>query len=367
MTACRRAASAALAGALFTAALALFDVRSHGSIPLALLAAGKDGPSYDVIRQDFPDADEHTPAGRGHDGQLFYAIARQPMRLAAVVPSLDHPRYRLQRPLLPWLAWALHPFGRGPGLAWALFAVGVVGLVTGGVGMGMLSASLGGRPEVAALFPLLGGAFASLRITEADALATGLALAAVALLVGGRPRAAIAAGVLAVLAKETALLILVGVLAWKRSRDALAMVAAPAAVLFGWWLWLRHAYGGEAAPPELLSAPLTGLVGSVRLWASGEQTMAAAWVPAALVLAALALARRGLRHPCAPAIVIQLALLSVLSLDVLGLNFNGTRATLPLAALAVVTLATPARRTVEVEGAPAPLVGRGRHVIGDAG
>ena len=341
-----RAARAAFAGTLLTTAFVLFDVRSRESVALALLVAGKAGPAWHVIRRDFPDAEAHTPAGLGHDGQLFYAIARQPMRLAAVAPSLDHPRYRLQRPLLAWLAWTLHPGGGGPGLVWALFAVGVLGLFVGGLASGMLASSLGGRPEVAALFPLLGGSFASLRITAADALATALALAATALLVDRRWRSAVAVGVLAVLAKETALLILLGVLAWKRSRDALAVAGAATAVSAAWWLWLRHAFGGEPGPPELLAAPLRGLADSVRLWASGEQTMAAVWVPAAVVLGALALVSRGVRHPCGPAIVLQLALLTVLSLDVLGLDFNGTRATLPLVALAVIALAAPGGRPV---------------------
>ncbi|HYR97194.1 MAG TPA: hypothetical protein VEM57_10680, partial [Candidatus Binatus sp.] len=109
-----------------------------------------------------------------------------------------------------------------------------------------------------------------------------------------------------------------------------------------------------------------GLADSLRVWVGGEQTMAAFWVPAALLLATLALVRRGIQHPLAPAILIQLALLTVLSVDVLGLDFNGTRATLPLAALAVIALATP-RRPTALEAAPAPLVGKGRHVIGDAG
>jgi hypothetical protein len=356
----RRAARAALAVSLITAGFVLFDVRARGSAELALLVAGRQGPSWDVIRRDFPDAERNAAAGPGHDGQLFYAIARQPMRLAAVARSLDHPRYRLQRPLLPWLAWALHPGGGGPGLAWALFAVGVLGLFAGGVASGLLAVSLGGRPEVAALFPLLGGSFASLRITAADALATGLALGAVALLVERRWRSAVALGVLAVLARETALLVLVGVLVSKRTRDAAAVAAGAAAVAAGWWLWLRHALGGDAAPAELLAPPLRGLAESARLWAGGEQTMAAVWVPAAILLAALALWRRGVRHLLGPAILIQLALLAALSVDVLGLDFNGTRATLPLAALAVVALAGPGRPGADLEAAAAPLVGKER-------
>src|SRR5258708_26963513 len=94
----------ALIGTFVAAGIVLVDVQIRGSHnPVSLLQPGEQGHSVVVFHRDFPDLE--LPAGIGHDGQQFYAIARQPMHLDAVAPQLDRPQYRLQRPLLPWLAW----------------------------------------------------------------------------------------------------------------------------------------------------------------------------------------------------------------------------------------------------------------------
>ena len=73
---------AALAGTLLAMLLVLVHVQMTGRNPLNLLQAGDRGPSAAVIQRDFPD----TPllSGGGHDGQQFYAIARQPMNWRAI-------------------------------------------------------------------------------------------------------------------------------------------------------------------------------------------------------------------------------------------------------------------------------------------
>src|ERR671919_468424 len=62
------------------------------------------------------------PAEKSFRGGLVgAAIARDPMHLHDVADHLDRPRYRLQRPLYPLLAWLLHPGGGGMGLVLAMF------------------------------------------------------------------------------------------------------------------------------------------------------------------------------------------------------------------------------------------------------
>lgn len=108
-----------------------------------LLALLGTAVTASLVAHDAADAD--LAPNRGHDGQQFYAIARAPMHLDDAAEHLDRPRYRLQRPLFPVLAWALHPSGGGTGLVWALIAVGVAGVLLSGLGAGALSTALGGR------------------------------------------------------------------------------------------------------------------------------------------------------------------------------------------------------------------------------
>jgi hypothetical protein len=86
--------------------------------------------------------------------------------------------------------------------------------------------------------------------------------------------------------------------------------------------------------------PFGGLVSAARAWADGEAPIAMVTVVLTLAFALLVLARVGLRHPLGPAIAVQLAFLTVLGHDVLALDANGTRMTMPLLILAVVARAT---------------------------
>src|SRR5205085_2289525 len=117
--------AAAAAGTLLVAAFMLATVVHNGNQPLALLEPGRAGPSAAAFAHDFPNV--VLPPGAGHDGQMFYAIARQPMHPNDAARTLGpNPRYRLQRIVFPALAWALHPSGGGDGLVWALVIVSVL-------------------------------------------------------------------------------------------------------------------------------------------------------------------------------------------------------------------------------------------------
>src|SRR3954453_2980796 len=110
----REIATWALLGTFLITIWAFLDVERSGRNSLNFIQPGAKGPSAQAFHEDFPNP--VLPDSRGLDGQQFYALARNPFHLSEVAPLLDRPRYRLQRPLLSWLAWALHPTGGGEGL-----------------------------------------------------------------------------------------------------------------------------------------------------------------------------------------------------------------------------------------------------------
>lgn len=329
----------AAAGTLVVVALALQDVAEHGGRnPVSLIQAGAQGPSRQVVEHDFPGI--QLPSGLGHDGQQFYAIARAPMHLDDVARDLDRPLYRLQRPVLPWLGWVLHPSGGGPGLIWALFAVNVAALLAAGVAAGAIAVSWRGPPWVAALVPLIPVGYVSLRITVADELALALALGAIAADIRGRRRLSLLAGCLAALSKESILVVLVGWALARRSRAASVVLGAAAAVTAGWWAALRLLVDTDSPSVQEFGLPLRGLLDSLELWWRGQELWAAASIALALALGVLAVVTRR-RHPLTPSIVLSIAFLVPLNLNVLGLDLNGTRAVGSVTALGLLALLTP--------------------------
>ncbi len=323
----------------------LWDVGRTGAHPANLLQPGTDGPAAALIARDFPDIE--PPTGLGLDGQQYYAMARAGLHLDAASSSLDRPIYRWQRPLFPWLARVLHPgAGGGAGLVAAFFVIGVAALFLGGVAAGWFATALGGRPWPAALVPLLPGAWMSLRVTMADALGMSLVLVALALSLRRRPALAVVVGSLAVLTRETAVVVLVGWAVAHRSKATALLAAVPAAVAAAWALWLRLAL--PAGPPEKvdeLGIPFAGLVGAVREhWLTGTNRLGMLSTVLALALAAAALWRTGRRHPLVPALWCNLAFVTVMNHNVVGIDFGATRSMLPLTVCALVTLATPQAR-----------------------
>jgi hypothetical protein len=340
----RRLFMLALAGSFVVLALVMVDVQRHGGgNPVSLIQPGADGPSAEAFARDFPETE--LPDGLGHDGQQFYAIARQPMHLEEVSEHLDRPRYRLQRPLLPWLAWAIHPGGGGVGLIYAFLLVGFAALVLGGVSLGAISASLGGPTWPALAFPLLPGGYVCLRIGVADTLSVALALLAIALALRSRWGLAVLAGVLAVLAKEVSVLLLVGFALARRDRRSALLAGIPLLAGAAWWAALVALLPDGGGRVDEIVAPFVGLADSARVWFDGDDIPAALAVVATLGLAVAALVKRGWSHPFAPATALQAAFVCVLGRNVVAYNLNGPRATMALAALVVLVAAVPNARS----------------------
>ena len=325
-------------GTAFTVALLAHDLSDADHIS-NLLLAGEEGPSVDAVTADIPDAD--LAPERGHDGQQFYAIARGPMHLDEASEHLDRPRYRLQRPLLSVLAWALHPWGGGTGLVVALLVVGVAGVLLSGVAAGALSHALGGGTWPALLVPMLPGAFGALRITAADTLALGLLLAALWAVETRRSRLGVAAAVAAVLAKESMALLLVAHAVTRRTRESVLAALAGVASAGTWWVALRLLVDSDVPQVKELTWPFGGMIVYVDEWLDGRNLIGAAMAIGSFALAFVALWRRGPRHPLFGPLAAMTALASLFAASVVALDYNAIRTLGPLLVLAILTLGTP--------------------------
>ena len=334
-----------LIGALVAVLLVFFDLARTSTNPLNLIQPGRTGPSVAVFERDFPDS--YLPESTGLDGQQFYVIGRNPFDLHEAAANLDRPRYRLQRPLLSWLAWVGHPTGGGNGLIASFFLVGVLAVAGLAAAVGRVSQRLGGPAWIAAVVGVFPGVWWSLRVTVADTLALALALGAIALLADGRNRWAVLAGCAAVLAKETAILVLIGwLIAGVRDRRRWYPVIAAVVVGISWALVLRLNLPGYESMTEL-SAPLAGVVGAVRdRWLHGNELWGLLGFTSALLTGIAGLARGGRHHPLVPTIAVQLAFLAFANADVLGNDYGSGRAMLPLLALGAIAVVTPNAHSV---------------------
>ncbi|MCU1497680.1 MAG: rane protein of unknown function [Acidimicrobiales bacterium] len=337
----RRIVRWAVVGTLVLLALVLVDVHRYGgNNPVSLIQPGTGGPATEVVTEDFPNLEQ--PDGSGLDGQLYYAMARDPFHLDETATQLDAPRYRLQRPLLSWLAWGVHPSGGGSGLVTALFLVGLLAAFGGAVAAGALSSHLRGPAWVAVLFPLLPGTYWSLRVTVSDALALALALAAITCAARHRQAPALILGVLAVLAKEPVILLFAGWALHRRNRRDTLLLVLPGLVAVGWMGWLHLQFPSDPTKSSDLGLPFVGLVDGWRAqWSRGHELVGLACTAGGYAVGIAALALRRLRHPLGWAIAIQLAFLSVMGLNPVTMNFGGTRMAMPIMALGAIALLSP--------------------------
>jgi hypothetical protein len=88
--------------------------------------------------------------------------------------------------------------------------------------------------------------------------------------------------------------------------------------------------------------PLRGVWDSLGKWVHGHEVFAAGTIIGCVVLAVYGLRRRGMASPWAWAVLVELAFTAMLGVDVIGLNFNGTRTTMPLQVAVLLLVATPA-------------------------
>ena len=225
-----------------------------------------------------------------------------------------------------------------------MFAIlGVAALLLGSLATGALSATLGGPPSAAALFALMPGAYLSLRFTLADSLALALAVAALAASARERPRLAVVLAVLAVLARETTLVVFAGWwLGARRDRGRAEMVLVAAATAGSLAILLRVAVPAGAAPSGELGLPLLGLIDATRLiWTHGQELLGLVITVASIGLGVWVLVRRGLRHPLSWVIAANLAFVTVMGTSVVGLYFGAGRTMMPILLFGSLMLVCP--------------------------
>jgi hypothetical protein len=215
----------------------------------------------------------------GHDGQLYYLVARDPLGTGegpqAIAQFDDNgPQYRYRRILFPLLAGG---FGQLAGratlygmIAWLAVAMG---LAT--VAIADLSFQLNVRGGAVLGAVANAGVLVSLLLLTADALAIGLALAGVSLALRSRTAWAVAAFALAALTKEVYLLVPWALAAWhwkERQRGAaVALALVPALPIIVWSGWVEMSLPSSPTSVENIGVPLIGLFEAVSFWVRHER------------------------------------------------------------------------------------------------
>jgi hypothetical protein len=148
-----------------------------------------------------------------YDGQFFYRLAVDPWVSREVGVNLDHPSYRQQRILYPLIVHGLS-FGQDTWVPFVLIAVNIAGLaVLGGLGA-RFAIELGAPGWWGVALPLWAGFTFSLARDLSEIVQACFLVGTLLALQQGRWRLAAAPMALAVLARETAVLLAVAMLAW---------------------------------------------------------------------------------------------------------------------------------------------------------
>jgi hypothetical protein len=183
-----------------------------------LVAADSDVSRFAVAGNKFvnvaeaPDGLSVQP-GSGYDGQFYYRLALDPaaLRRRADGIGVDNP-LRFERIAYPALAWLFAAGQRGL-VAWSLVAVNLVGLGTLGLLGGAIARSAGRHAAWGLLLPAWAGFLLTIGRDLTEII---MAVGVVAGLLAwrrGRPALAGGALALAVLARETAMLVVAAVVA----------------------------------------------------------------------------------------------------------------------------------------------------------
>ena len=201
-----------------------------------------------------PDRLPVTQESGGYDGQFVYRLALEPwtQQRTDYGITLDNPAYRQQRIATPALAWAV---GLLPGVstALALLLVNVAALTVAAAFAVRLAVALGRHPVAGLVLAVPAGMPISLGRDLTEPVAWAAVLAGLWYARQQRWPATAAALTVAVLARETSLVVVAGLAAaqlWRLlSRDprgnrrALAWLAVPAVTAVAWQLVLLRAWG----------------------------------------------------------------------------------------------------------------------------
>jgi hypothetical protein len=236
----------------------------------SLLRVGSTSPLREQIEIELGPV--MTPNATGHDGQIYYVIARDPFARRATVDALrsfDLPQYRYRRILFPLLAGGFGTFSPRLTLFGLMFwTVAGMALTTVAVADLAFRLEASGAAVMTAVMNL--GALLSTMLLTGDVMALGLALGGMTLFLRGWVRTALVVFALSALTKETYLLVPLALGAWqwlRRERlTALRLITLPALPLAVWSLWLWFAVPEVSRATSILGAPLIGVVSSAITW-----------------------------------------------------------------------------------------------------
>ncbi|MBU6422434.1 MAG: hypothetical protein KGJ98_10295 [Chloroflexota bacterium] len=213
----------------------------------------------------------------GYDGQFYYALALDPLtdRRTEHGVTFDRPAYRQQRIVYPLLGWAVS-LGQAGRVPWSLVLVNLVGLFA--IGLIGAQLALGARRHAlwGLLFPLYPGFVITVTSDLTEIVAAVFVLAALLWLRGQRTLRAAGALSLAVLSRETTVLLAATaglgalVASWRQPRRW-APLLLPGMALIVWQIFLASRWH-ETATAEgttALSPPLLGLL--VAVWSDPQR------------------------------------------------------------------------------------------------
>jgi hypothetical protein len=227
----RRTAVALVAVALITAAahttVFVRLLRARGGDVSRFVVAG--GPGVDAAR--VPPGLTVIPGIGGYDGALFYRLALNPFTRETTAHgiTLDNPPYRQQRIGYPLIVWLASLGGRPLLVPWMLVTVNLVAVTAVAVLGGVLCLQHGRSVFLGLLFPFFPGFLWSLSRDLSEITACCLALGGIVAIVGRRSLTAAVLLSLAVLTRETMLIVpvaLAGVWAFDRLRRGRGEFAA---------------------------------------------------------------------------------------------------------------------------------------------
>jgi hypothetical protein len=255
-------------------AAVLITAGAYSALLVGMLARHGWDPSWFVRAGDWYCDPTQTPTGLyvaeeggGYDGQFFYGLALDPLgaRPTRFGITLDNPPYRQQRILYPVLAWLASLGGRPALVPAALLGVNLAALCALAYVGGAYARSLGRAGAWGAPLSLYPGLAFGLLLCLAEPVAVALCVGGLLLLRHDRPLSAAVALTLAVLAKETTLLVPVAVLlASPRTGGCRRAVVSgvPLAVWAAWQLALLSRWGQLPllAGAGNVGVPLAGLI-----------------------------------------------------------------------------------------------------------
>jgi hypothetical protein len=222
----------------------------------------------------------------GYDGQFYYRLALDPFtrEKTAFGITLDIPPYRQQRVLYPLIVFLLSA-GYATVVPVLLIVVNFVSICVMGWLGGLYMQWIGRHALWGGIFPLYAGFILVLARNLAEILSVTLILACLVCLQRRRQRAGIAWLSLAVLAKETSLLVAVALLFahpaekwYDRLIPGFRML--PLFLFFLWQVWLFVHWGmwPLSAAPNNLGWPFAGVAGFVQQIAVSPDRLQSIWL-----------------------------------------------------------------------------------------